>query len=834
MPGTGSTGTGTGATGSGAGGINLNLGGSGTGGMGKPPGGGIIEDPPLTECATADDCCSELGCDEDNQYLCNAKGYCGLISGTCDEQADCQADTYCCMDADCLPAGGEAVCIPANVPPGAPCTQEVEPGVFAPAVQCEWTGPKAGEPFTASKHVLSTPLVADLPIDSGASAEIVFVSYDGAKGDGSADAPGIIRIVSGQTCELKASIDAGARASATPALADLDHDGFIDIVARRNAGGVVAYRWNEANKAYEHYWTQTTDIANLQASQAWDGVSVHDLNDDDYPEVIARYRVYDGRTGAVLGDTGDGASNFPWNGVVPVLGDFDDDNKVEIVMVHSSWPWDLEVYEWANNKWNADGGHFGTTASHLSVADLGTPGATANDFNWSALDGKAEIITTTHDGTTDVSHVKVYTLNGQTVMNVDTTESGACATESGGMPTVGDFDHDGLPEIGVAGASYFRVFDPEDCKQTPGDCAEPARFVRWKQKSQDCSSRQTSASIFDFDGDDQAEAVYADECFLRVYDGTTGKVLYSQYRNSGTWLENPIVADVDKDQNTEIVVNSTSLVSITCGGNINQAYVDPIHAGMACDENAACPNSMACTNNLCRCSTDADCCGGAGLAECGLTCAAAIDGSGADGKVCRSTHPNNTAGERKVGIRVLRDGLDRWASSRPMWNQHAYSITNINDDGSVPRASEWKANYREPGLNNFLQNAQGDTSFEDLPDITGSLTDDEPCVTGKNGIYLQARVCNRGKRAVGAELPATFYEGDPKDNNVLCTSYTDGPVPTGGCMLVWCEIDAKIAGKTVSLVVNDDGKGGQTTIECRPDNNGDDTMVDTCDEVVPR
>ena len=39
-------------------------------------------------------------------------------------------------------------------------------------------------------------------------------------------------------------------------------------------------------------------------------------------------------------------------------------------------------------------------------------------------------------------------------------------------------------------------------------------------------------------------AVYGDECFTRVYDGVTGKVLYSRFRTSCTWYENPVVADV--------------------------------------------------------------------------------------------------------------------------------------------------------------------------------------------------------------------------------------------------------------------------------------------------
>ena len=42
------------------------------------------------------------------------------------------------------------------------------------------------------------------------------------------------------------------------------------------------------------------------------------------------------------------------------------------------------------------------------------------------------------------------------------------------------------------------------------------------------------------------------------------------------------------------------------------------------------------------------------------------------GNTCRAEHPN---GAKKTGIRVLKDKLDRWASSRSIWNQHAYNIT---------------------------------------------------------------------------------------------------------------------------------------------------------------
>src|SRR5690606_8122317 len=172
--------------------------------------GTAIEDPPLTECDTPADCCTKIeGCQSDSEYVCTVDGYCGLIKDTCTDQSDCQADTYCCSSPDCLGTGGPSVCIPANVPPGAPCTESVELGVFAPSVQCEWLGPSAGEPVPTSKNVSVTPLVADLPIPSGevsaqnpngTSAEIVIVTWDKDNGDGSVSAPGVIRILDGQNC----------------------------------------------------------------------------------------------------------------------------------------------------------------------------------------------------------------------------------------------------------------------------------------------------------------------------------------------------------------------------------------------------------------------------------------------------------------------------------------------------------------------------------------------------------------------------------------------------------------------------------------------------------
>ena len=53
-------------------------------------------------------------------------------------------------------------------------------------------------------------------------------------------------------------------------------------------------------------------------------------------------------------------------------------------------------------------------------------------------------------------------------------------------------------------------------------------------------------------------------------------------------------------------------------------------------------------------------------------------------------------------VQVIRDKQDRWIQARRIWNQHTYHVTNVREDGTIPKfeAPSWKQ------LNTFRTNSQ--------------------------------------------------------------------------------------------------------------------------------
>jgi hypothetical protein len=205
-------GTGSGASGSTGGspvigsvsgtGPNINGGGSA----------GSDGNPVLVDCSKTSDCDEASVC-----VLTPDGGKCSPHGGPCTAGGnECVNDTYCCLPIDgCMIEGvTEPTCVSnATHPVNEMCKSSATVGLFSPDLQCEWTKPEVGDPYPTSIHVLSTPLVANLPTESGTAGEIVIVTSDGG-----ADATlgGRIRILNGQTCQQIEVISAACRCATPP------------------------------------------------------------------------------------------------------------------------------------------------------------------------------------------------------------------------------------------------------------------------------------------------------------------------------------------------------------------------------------------------------------------------------------------------------------------------------------------------------------------------------------------------------------------------------------------------------------------------------------------
>jgi hypothetical protein len=717
----------------------------------------------------------------------------------CTTNVDCAGDRYCDLSKN--------VCLPWGVGPGGHndpmCKRDPVPGVFFPGAQCEWVGPPAGDPFPAHVNVLATPMVASFYTQGElTSPSIVFTSYNftdgGAQSCASSDPAyyGVIRIIDGRTCMQQATIASPTLvASASVAIADIGGlDATPEIIAARSDGGLVAFTLKTTG--WEVLWQTPSRFADALCD--WAGPSVHDLDDDGVPEILFYGNVYDA-AGNALDETLGASVDSHTVGYIPVAADVDGDGKVELVTGGALYSWDVATKHWVLKQTlpGPDG--------QVAIADFGTYPASGTDDR-ATKDGIPEIAMI-HLG---VAHV--FNLAGREVFQAPL--QGA-PPGYGGAPTIADFDGDSRVEFASAGATAYTVFDP-DCTGTPdpATCASlSTNGIVWSQPSQDSSSNVTGSSVFDFDGDGRAEVVYGDECFTRVYDGKTGKVLYSRYRTSCTWFENPVIADVDADFNAEIVSTSNNNCNVTCPA------IDPIFDGVQCLDDSDCPATAPCereqmTDALgkCRCQQDPDCGGD------GFVCLDPIAGPSAAGKVCRSSHP---AGAAATGVRVLADGVDRWVNTRTIWNQHAYSVTNIDEAGKVPRTSQWLQNWKQPGLNNFRQNSPGDgMTAGAIPDLTVKQTK-VACTPG--GPTITAEVCNRGTEPVAPGLPVAVYaDGPPKE--LRCQATTTARIYPGECATVSCAWQG--AGGAGTVVVDDKGTGSGIDLECREDNNSLSVSVD--------
>jgi len=110
-------------------------------------------------------------------------------------------------------------------------------------------------------------------------------------------------------------------------------------------------------------------------------------------------------------------------------------------------------------------------------------------------------------------------------------------------------------------------------------------------------------------------------------------------------------------------------------------------------------------------------------------------------------------GTATSGIRVYSSRDGDWVRTRRVWNQHAYHVTNVEEDGSIPQREA--PNWDDPTLNNFRLNRQPGNQYAAV-DAVVSL---DPKCTGGFGLFATVR--NLGESVLPPGVIVRVYRGEP-------------------------------------------------------------------------
>ena len=435
----------------------------------------------------------------------------------------------------------------------------------ADALETEWQ-------WTAGQ-VASIPLVADVD-DDGLPDIIVNITRVGSD-DLSV---GELALLDGATGELKwriahdpAKQRFGTQGRSTVAVADVDGDGVSDIIYAGRELGQKNTRSpiHAVDGAGKLLWT-SHDADGLLATVTVEigAAAVANLDDDPNSEIVFGAAVLDhdgllvwnqDNNGGVFGTPTDNQTppSRIYPGGLSTLVDLDADGKPEILSGRDAWK-----IAWT------PGAPPSVTLSRLWQDTTGK----GND-GWPAVadldnNGSPEVVL--------VAWPDIKVLDGRTgapwcgadpsgeLCQDDPSRAtqpvAITGSNIGGPATLADFDGDGFLEAAITGGTALAVYDfnrpDEDIVIVPTAPAPApgATFVRWSTPIQDQSSSANGSVAFDFDLDGLPELLHQDECYFRVLAGATGELLGEFENSSMTGHEYPIVADIDADGHTEILV----------------------------------------------------------------------------------------------------------------------------------------------------------------------------------------------------------------------------------------------------------------------------------------
>lgn len=301
---------------------------------------------------------------------------------------------------------------------------------------------------------------------------------------------------------------------------------------------------------------------------------------------------------------------------------------------------------------------------------------------------------------------------------------------NGGAPNIDDFDGDGMPEIGSA---FSRRYIVADLQPTTDTC------VAWESGTRAAPSEAcTPGSCGDGEFCDASGASPVCRCLNNSWVKTTED---DSSRRTGS-----SVFDFNGDGAAEVVYNDECFFRIYDGRDGSALFEQP---------------SEHITNIEYPVVADVDNDGNAEIifssTSQGVRCSIRGDIDPATGQPYSSAY--------NTGVQVWGDANDAWVSARRIWNQHAYSVTNVYEDGRIPTqpVAHWRPTTQGLLYNTFRSNPRSEGLAPDL--VVTDVRLSSPmmgCGVLTTQLTITGRVENRGDLRVGPGV-AVLVSGEWSD-----------------------------------------------------------------------
>lgn len=481
-----------------------------------------------------------------------------------------------------------------------------------------------------------------------------------------------------------------------------------------------------------------------------------EITEADMPDIVFHTSSGGGVLRAVSGDGTEEILSAPTNGFSRdstfAAADIDDDGVVEILGIDGSQR--VVAFEHdGTEKWISPSlaNHLGLYDNGVAISDMDGDGVPEIIAGRAILDADGDLIaagthgrgTSSGIGSAALSFAVDVDDDGQqevVVGNALYRRDGSSIWFNGepdGYPAVADFDADGRPEIVVVWLGHVRLQSSVDgsvlwSTDVPGGNGGPP-------------------TIADYDGDGAPEIGIAGTSTYTVFEGD-GTVRWSRPTQDGSsGVTGSAVFDFEGDGVAEVVYADETRLWIFAGpdGSIRLEFAD--HSSGTRVE---------------------------------YPIIADVDG---DGEV-EIAFVNELYGGAEAaieGLTVIGDANHSWQPGRKIWNQHAYHLTNIDDDGSVPAAAA--ANWKS--FNSFRSGHTGPNDGLAVPAVQVIATGpcEGGCTDGLRRAFVQ--VANPGGGETSSTITLEVFGVTESDEEELVGSFLIEPPLAAGASTAGFEIE---------------------------------------------